>query len=149
MILENVVIELEFHEASIQEIFSQVYPYGFNFFSEDVKKTRQIYEFILLDTVSIGITHVPDHNDPSWIVYSKFKKNQVLTPSHWPQGMFIPKTFSKAFNPYTYNYRDYTRAWYKILWHEPTTVRGFLHFVKNLTKLVFLIGFKNGEATLD
>ncbi|TYK06666.1 Enzymatic polyprotein [Cucumis melo var. makuwa] len=49
-ILEDVVIELEFDGPSIPEICSQVYPHGFNFFPEDIKKTRQFYEFILIDS---------------------------------------------------------------------------------------------------
>ncbi|KAA0037025.1 polyprotein [Cucumis melo var. makuwa] len=58
--LEDVVIEPEFDGPSVPEISSQVYPHGFNFFPEDIKKTRQFYEFILVDTVSAEITHIPD-----------------------------------------------------------------------------------------
>ncbi|KAA0050193.1 Enzymatic polyprotein [Cucumis melo var. makuwa] len=116
--LEDVVIEPEFDEPSVLEICSQVYPYGFNFFPKDIKKTRQFYEFILVDTFSVEITHIPDRNNSKKIVYSKLNFFRVLTPSHWPQGMYVPWKFSKPFNPQSYTYRDYMEAWYKVLWHE-------------------------------
>ncbi|KAA0062815.1 polyprotein [Cucumis melo var. makuwa] len=88
--LEDVDIEPEFNGPSVLEIGSHVYPHGFNFFLKDIKKTRQFYEFILVDTVSAETTHIPDRNNLEKIVYSKLKNFRVLTPSHWPQGMYVP-----------------------------------------------------------
>lgn len=61
-ILEDVVIESKFDRPSVQEFCSQIFLHGFNFFSEDIKKTRQFYEFILVDTISTKITHILDKN---------------------------------------------------------------------------------------
>ncbi|KAA0039130.1 polyprotein [Cucumis melo var. makuwa] len=71
--LEDVVIEPKFDGPSIPEICSQIYPHGFNFFPEDIKKTRQFYEFILVDTVSVEITHIPNRNNSEKVVYTTRK----------------------------------------------------------------------------
>ncbi|TYK23161.1 Retrotransposable element Tf2 [Cucumis melo var. makuwa] len=140
--LEDVVIEPEFDRPFVPEICSQVYPHGFNFFSKDIKKTRQFYEFILVDTVSIEITHIPDRNNPEKIVYSKLKNFRVLTSSHWPQGMYVPWKFSKPFNPQSYTYRDYMEVWYKLFWHELHNHSWFITFCKKSYKTNFPNWFK-------
>ena len=57
------VIELEFDGHSVPKICSQVYPHGFDFFSKDIKKTKQFYEFILVDTVLAKITYISNWNN--------------------------------------------------------------------------------------
>ncbi|KAA0038025.1 Enzymatic polyprotein [Cucumis melo var. makuwa] len=85
----DLTIEPEFDGPSVQEVCSQIFPHGFNFLPEDLSKTRTFYEYILVDSKSAEITHVPDKNDPSKIIYSKLRIFRVLTPSYWKQGMFL------------------------------------------------------------
>lgn len=74
-----------------------MYPEGFKFILEDLKKIRTFYEFILVDTKSAKITHIPDKKDPSMIAdkkdpsmiaYSKLKIFEALNPTHWNQGIY-------------------------------------------------------------
>ena len=135
--LEDVVIKPEFDGPFVLEICSQVYPHRFNFFLEDIKKTRQFYEFILVDIVSVEITHIPDRNNLQKIIYSKLKNFRVLKLSHWPQEMYVLQKFSKLFNPQLYTYWDYMEAWYKVLWHESHNHSWFITFCKKSYKTNF------------
>ena len=46
-------------------------------------KTQKFYEFILVDTDSILVTHMPCSQYPNRIGYSKLVIKQILTPSQW------------------------------------------------------------------
>ncbi|KAA0050447.1 polyprotein [Cucumis melo var. makuwa] len=101
----DLTIEPEFDGPFVHEVCNQIFPHEFNFLPEDLSKTRTFYEYILVDSKSAEITHVPDKNDPSKIIYSKFRIFRVLTPSYWKQGMFVGRKFSHPFKPPSYNYR--------------------------------------------
>ena len=139
----DLTIEPEFDGPSVPEVCKQVFPHGFNFLPEDLSKTRTFYEFILVDSKSAEITHVPDKNDPSKIIYSKLRIFQVLTPSYWKQGMFVGKRFSQPFKPPSYNYRDYTKAWYIIFWLQAYNHSWFVTFCKQAYKMHFPQWFQN------
>ena len=68
------------------------------FISNEILKTRRFYEFILVDTESVQISHVknPEGND---IAYSKCKILKVLNEKDWDQNPFTHKRFSEHFDP--------------------------------------------------
>ena len=72
----------------------------------EILKTRIFYEFILVDTESIQISHVKnlEGND---IAYSKCKILKVLNEKDWDQNIFTHKRFSEKFDPQTFDYYDY------------------------------------------
>ena len=62
--LEIAFIEPEFSFEEIPKILPYIFPQGVNFNSNDPLKTRQFYEFILVDTDLVEITHNIDKNNP-------------------------------------------------------------------------------------
>lgn len=70
-------------DASLLQVISRIFPPGFLFLPKDLLKTREYYEFILIDTDSISLIHQYDENDKSKIKFSKFKVIKVLSPSDW------------------------------------------------------------------
>lgn len=139
----DLTIEPEFDGPSVHEVCDQIFPHGFNFLPEDLSKTRTFYEYILVDSKSAEITHVPDKNDPSKIIYSKLRIFRVLTPSYWRQGMFVGRKFSHPFKPPSYNYRDYTKAWYIVFWLQAYNHSWFVTFCKQAYKMHFPNWFQN------
>jgi hypothetical protein len=73
------VIEKEFYNKDTNRIIPHYFPLGFHYILENISKTRQFYDFILVDTNSIKITHNQDKNNPQKINYSKLKILNVLT----------------------------------------------------------------------
>jgi hypothetical protein len=73
----------------------------------DLSKTREYYEFILVDSNSITLTH---QRENSSIKFSKFKIDKVLSPSDWGMAPYTKKSFSRVFSPQHYNYFDYMDA---------------------------------------
>ena len=73
------------------------------FISNEIIKTRKFYEFILVDTESIQISHVknPEGND---IAYSKCKILKVLNEKDWDQNPFTHKRFFEHFDPQTFDF---------------------------------------------
>ena len=55
-----------------------IFPQRVNFNSNDLLKTHQFYEFILVDTDSVKITHNIDRNNPQRIEFSKFQILRVM-----------------------------------------------------------------------
>jgi hypothetical protein len=133
------IIPLESHycpqNTSLIQIVSKILPPGFFYLPEDsnLRKTRKYYEFILVDTDSIILTHNYDSKDPSKITFSKFKINKVLTPADWGQPPYKEKALSRTFVPQCYNYYDYMKAWYHFLDIEPYNHTWFIWFNKNIS----------------
>lgn len=82
------IVKAEFNGSLIVEIIQNIYPVGFYFILESWMKTRKYYEFILIDTKSVEITHIPNKNYAWKIAYSKLKNFKVLNPTHWNQSIF-------------------------------------------------------------
>ena len=74
------------------------------FLQSNLDKTRKFYEFILVDTESIEISHVLQIFD------SKCKIFKVLTHKTWGQSPDTHKIFSENFRPKSYDYYDYMDA---------------------------------------
>ena len=112
------------------------------FISNEILKTRKFYEFILVDTESIQISHVQNPKS-NGIAYSKCKILKVLNEKDWDQNIFIHKRFSEHFDP-------------KLLTFMITKMLGIIPFVSGQTlipgfltgmtkcKKVFQVGFRNG-----
>lgn len=83
--LSELIIPLEpmyyLLDASLLQVISRIFPPGFFILPKDLLKTREYYEFILVDTDSISLTHQYDENDKSKTKFSKFKIIKVLSPS--------------------------------------------------------------------
>lgn len=115
------------------QVVSTFYPPGFHYKPKPLKYIRTFYEFILVDTRSIEITHQYDSNDPNRITYSKFKILKVLSPKDWNTHPSITRSFSRKFTPQMYNYYDYMDAWYKMLYYEPYNHSWFIWFRKDIS----------------
>ena len=94
-------------EISIKNIFQN----DKYFISNEILKAHKFYEFILVDTESVQISHVknPEGND---IAYSKCKILKVLNEKDWDQNPFTRKRFSENFDPQTFDFYDYKNSWY-------------------------------------
>ena len=81
--LEIAFIEPEFNDEEIPKILPYIFPQGVNFNSNNPLKTSQFYEFILVDTDSVEITHNTNKNNPQRIAFSKYQILRVMTIADW------------------------------------------------------------------
>ena len=97
------------------------------FVSNDILKTRKFYEFILVDTESVQISHIknPEGND---IAYSKCKILKVLNEKDWDQNPFTHKRFSENFDPQTFDFYDYKNAWFNTFCIRPSSHSWFFNW---------------------
>ena len=58
---------------------SKKFPYGKFFLQNNLEKTRKFYEFILVDTDSMEISHIQNKTSID-IFYSKYKIYKVISP---------------------------------------------------------------------
>jgi len=107
-----------------------MFPQDFHYPPIDTTKTRTFYEFILVDTDSVEISHTQDNN--GHIMYSKIKIIQVITPQEWNKPLHGKKSFSRSFNPQHYSYYDYIDAWSHILYFIPKKHSWFIWFKKGI-----------------
>jgi len=79
------IIQLEpkYWDNTRNKITAKIFPEGFHFKPLDCNKTRQFYEFVLVDTDSVAIKQYSDPKDSSNFTHSTFQILKVLTPSHW------------------------------------------------------------------
>lgn len=112
------------------EIATNFLPRGFTFMTSHLKKTRQYFEFILVDSDSIEVTHNYSPNNPSEISYSKCRILKILTLTDWGQRQWTPKTLSQTYEPQYYNYTDYIDAWNNFLFIGKTH-SWFIYFCPN------------------
>ena len=91
------VLEADNLSASGSIITEKIFQKNKYFISNEVLKTRKFYEFILVDTESVQISHIsnPEGND---IAYSKYKIQKVLNENDWDQNIFTHKKFSQNFD---------------------------------------------------
>jgi hypothetical protein len=58
-------IELEYqHMKNARELVTKVFPPGWDFMPEDKNKSQKFYEFILVDSGSVILSHTPCKFDP-------------------------------------------------------------------------------------
>lgn len=125
-------LESEFISDDIQIITQKLFPSNFQFIKDNLLKRREFYEFILVDSNSIEITHTPSKNNASKIAFSKLKILKVISLIEWNQSIYTEKTFSQPYNPHTYNYIDYQKAWFHLLFLQPYNHSRFMHFTNNI-----------------
>ena len=112
------------------------------FISNEILKTRRFYEFILVDTKSVQISHVknPKGND---IAYSKCKILKILTEKDWDQNPLLIKDFLKTLilKPLIFMITKMHGIILFVL--DQTLIPGFLTGAKKYKK-AFQTGFRNG-----
>ena len=106
---------------------SKIFSKGKYFLQNNLDKTRRFYEFILVDTKSVEISHIQNESSTK-IYYSKCKIFKVLTHKLWGQSPDIHKTFLKNFRPKSYDYHDYIDAWFYIFFYRPFDHSWFFHW---------------------
>nr|KYP43964.1 polyprotein [Cajanus cajan] len=89
------------------------------------------YEFILIDTDSIELTHTRD--DQGKIQFSKIKILRIITPDEWNQLLYKTNNFSRTFEPQQYSYYDYMDAWTNFLYLQPKTHSWFIWFRRGIS----------------
>ena len=125
-------------EISIKMIFQN----DKYFISNEILKTRKFYEFILVDTESVQISHV-SNPESNGIACSKYKVLKVLNEKDWDQIIFTHKDFLKnlILKPLIIMI---TKMLGTILFVSgQILIPGFLTGMKKC-KEVFQIGFRNG-----
>ncbi|XP_030924295.1 uncharacterized protein LOC115950902 [Quercus lobata] len=107
------VIEPEYsQENDPLTIVEKYFPPNWHFIPSDPKKNRQFYELILIDTMSIMLTHIFNPNDPSNFSHSKCTIKKVITLQEWGEHPSKLWEFSTPFEPQFFNYWDYKKAWF-------------------------------------
>ena len=103
------------------------------FLTNEISKTRRFYEFILVDTESIQVSHVknPEGTD---IAYSKCKILKIIYEKDWEQNSYTHKQFSENFVPQTFDYIDYKNAWYNTFFVRPSSHSWFFNWGEKVQK---------------
>ena len=105
------------------------------FISNEILKTRIFYEFILVDTESVQISHV-SYPEGNGIAYSKCKILKVLNENDWDQNIFTHKRFSEKFDPQTFDYFDYKNVWYHTFCIRPNSHSWFFNWDEKNAKII-------------
>ena len=111
-----------------------MFPPGWYFQPEHLYKSQTFYEFILVDTNSILLTHSKCRFDSSRTAFSKCLIKNVLSPFQWEGHPCNTRKFSQEFYPQDYNYYDYQTAWYNAFYFQNDRFQHswFFHFEKHL-----------------
>ena len=136
------ILEPDHISASSEIAIKKIFQNEKYFISNEILKTRIFYEFILVDTESIQISHV-QNPEGNGIAYSKCKILKVLNEKDWDQNPFTLKVFLKNLI-----HKPLTFMITKMLDTIPfvsgqTHIPGFLTGMKKCKK-DFQIGFRNG-----
>jgi hypothetical protein len=90
-------IEPEYqHMKNARELVTKVFPPGWDFLPEDQNKNQRFYEFILVDSGSVLLSHTPCKYDPDHkiIAFSKCTIKKVLSPAQWSHNPWQGKRFT-------------------------------------------------------
>jgi hypothetical protein len=122
------------HIQNPRQVVSQMFPPGWYFQPEHPYKSQTFYEFILVDTNSILLTHSKCRYDSSQTAFSKCLIKNVLSPFQWEGHPCNTRKFSQEFYPQDYNYYDYQTAWYNAFYFQNDRFQHswFFHFEKHL-----------------
>ncbi|KAL4321757.1 hypothetical protein AHAS_Ahas14G0142400 [Arachis hypogaea] len=108
--IKILTIEKEWFKKDRKTLYKTIFPNTFHYIPINPQKTQKFYEFILVDTGSIELTHYRDSN--------------TKQPS---------KSFSLKFEPQNYTYYDYQEAWNHILFLSPSPHSWFIWFRKGIS----------------
>ena len=106
---------------------SKKFPNGKYFLQNNLEKTRKFYEFILVDTDSIEISHIQNKTSID-ICYSKCRICKVISQKSWDQSFDTHKMFSQIFRPKSYDYHDYIDILYYTFFFHPFDHSWFFHW---------------------
>jgi hypothetical protein len=95
-----------------------MFPPGWNFQPEHPHKTQTFYEFILVDTNYVLLTHNKCKWDSSRTAFSKCVIKNVISPFQWNGSPWATRKLSQDFSPKYYNYYDYQNAWYNAFYFQ-------------------------------
>jgi hypothetical protein len=111
-----------------------MFPPRWNFQPEHSHKTQTFYEFILVDTNFVLLTHNKCRWDSSRTAFSKCVIKNVITPLQWRGLLWDQRKFSQPFSPPSYNYYDYQNAWYNAFYFQNDRFQHswFFYFEKHL-----------------
>jgi hypothetical protein len=79
-------VEPEYQQMkNVRELVTKVFPSGWDFMPEEQNKSKKFYEFILVHSGSVILSHTPRKFDPDhkMIVFSKCINKNVLSPAQW------------------------------------------------------------------
>ncbi|XLS44922.1 hypothetical protein HN51_001787, partial [Arachis hypogaea] len=113
-------------------LYKTIFPNTFHYIPINAQKTQKFYEFILVDTRSIELTHYRDFNTKQ-PVYSKIKIIKILSLQEWELPPYQSKIFSLKFEPQNYTYYDYQETWNHILFLSPSPHSWFIWFRKGIS----------------
>ena len=140
--IPTIQMEPEFWDNNPYKVPSKIFPPDFHFKPISNSKTRQFYEFILVDTDSVSIKHHKDPKDPKTITHSTIQILKVLSPLNFGKDPNAITKFSQNFNPIGFNYWDYQLAWTNVFWLQNKTNRhSWLIYFKNNIKYNFPMWF--------
>jgi hypothetical protein len=122
------------HIQNPTQVVFQMFSPGWYFQLEHHYKTQTFYEFILVDTNSILLTHNKCKWDSSRTVFSKCVIKNVISPLQWNGSPWDQRKFSQTFSPPSYNYYDYQNAWYNAFYFQNDRFQHswFFYFEKHL-----------------
>ncbi|MED6214466.1 hypothetical protein PIB30_103390 [Stylosanthes scabra] len=103
-------MEPEFWDESPHKVIPKIFPIGFYFKPISPNKTRQFYEFILVDTDSVSIKHYKDKTNPGLVTHSTI---QILKETCVPVMLKFFSIFSWSWVfswQYNYGKPDHTQA---------------------------------------
>jgi hypothetical protein len=111
-----------------------MFPPGWYFQPEHPYKSQTFYEFILVDTNSILLTHSKCKYDSSRTAFSKCLIKKVINLFQWNGHPCNTRQFSQEFYPQDYNYYDYQIAWYNAFYFQNDRFQHswFFYFDKHL-----------------
>ena len=121
------ILELDHISVSGEISIKKIFQNDKHFISNEILKTRKFYEFILLDTESVQISH-GSNPEGNGIAYSKCKILKVLNEKDWDQIIFTHKRFSEKLDPQTFDYYDYKNAWYHTFCIRPNSHSWFFNW---------------------
>ena len=113
------VLEVDHQSASGSFEIQKIFQKDKFFVSNELSKTHRFYEFILVDTESIQVSHVRNPEGTN-IAYSKCKISKIISKNNWDQSPFTHKSFSQNFVPQTFDYLDYKNAWFNTFFVKPS-----------------------------
>nr|GEZ81883.1 enzymatic polyprotein [Tanacetum cinerariifolium] len=111
-------------------LLDYIFPKEANFYTNDFQ-TREYYEAILVDSMSVQIRHIM--KDETQINYSKVRIINVLTPEEWGTRPFTNKVLSCYPSYPGYNYYDYIEAWNKAFLYKAHFHTWFFHFSEDFS----------------
>ncbi|KAG2685363.1 hypothetical protein I3760_10G122000, partial [Carya illinoinensis] len=127
------------HLSEPQKLLDAFLLPDWHYVPQNITKTQNFYEFILVDTDSIIISEIPCslQSQPSppatpIIAFHKVTIKQVLTLEQWRKSPYLTRRFSQPYDPPYFDYYDYQQAWNKTFLRQNKNLRHswFLHFDK-------------------